>query len=101
MVIISEFRKFLREYKILGLAVAFIMGIAANDLVKSLVDNIIMPLASPLLPGGNWETAKWIIGPFELGVGPFIAAVIQFCIIAFVVFAIVSNFRSIEKRKVG
>ncbi|MBD3389487.1 large conductance mechanosensitive channel protein MscL [Candidatus Micrarchaeota archaeon] len=101
MKMVSEFRKFLREYRVLGLAVAFIMGIASNDLVESFVDNMIMPIASPLLPGKSWESAKWVLGPFELGLGPFIAAVIQFCIIAFVVFLVVSNIRKIEKRKAG
>jgi large-conductance mechanosensitive channel len=42
--LIAEFKEFLEVYKVTGLAVAFIMGVAATALVKSLVDNIIMPL---------------------------------------------------------
>lgn len=85
----QEFKEFLAEYKVVGLAVAFIMGMAVNDLVKSLVDNIIMPLISPLLPAGGWRTAVIALGPFDIGVGPFVAALINFIIIALVIFLIV------------
>ncbi len=87
--LISEFRDFLKEYKVIGLAVAFIMAFAANTLVKSLVDSIIMPLVNPLIPGGEWQTAVWAIGPFAIGWGPFLAALINFIILAFSVFLIV------------
>ncbi|MBS1267234.1 MAG: Large-conductance mechanosensitive channel [Candidatus Woesearchaeota archaeon] len=63
----DEFLEFLKEYKVIGLAIAFIIGAAATALVKSLVDNIIMPLITPLIPGGNWKTAKLVLGPVSLG----------------------------------
>ncbi len=40
----EDFRAFLKEYKVLTVAVAFVMGAAVNDLVKSFVNNIFMPL---------------------------------------------------------
>lgn len=86
--LIAEFKDFLQEYKVTGLAVAFIIGIAATTLVQSLVNNIVMPIISPLIPGGNWETAVWTIGPVALGWGPFLSAFINFVIIAWVVFLI-------------
>lgn len=86
--VMEEFRAFLEEYKITGLAVAFIIGSAASTFVKSSVDNIIMPLVTPFIPGGGWETAKLVLGPFVIGWGPFLAAAINFTIIAFVVFLI-------------
>jgi large conductance mechanosensitive channel len=88
MGIVKEFKDFLNEYKVVGLAVAFIIGAAVNDLVKSLVQNIIMPLVNPLLPAGGWETATIAIGPFVISWGPFLSALINFTILAFVVFMI-------------
>lgn len=88
MKILIEFKDFLREYKVIGLAVAVIIGLAANNLVKVLVDNIVMPLVTPFIPGGAWETAKWSFGPFVLGWGPALSAIINFLIIALVVFLI-------------
>jgi len=97
MGILSEFSDFLKEYKVVGLAVAFIMGAAVNDLVKSLVNNIIMPLIEPLLPAGGWQTATAAIGPFSFGWGAFLAAFINFVIIALVVFMIAKKVLGEEK----
>ncbi len=88
MKLITEFKEFLNEYKVTGLAVAFIIGAAATTLVKSLVDNIIMPLITPFVPGGAWQTATFSLGPVIISWGAFLAAVINFVIIAFVVFLI-------------
>lgn len=88
MKLLLEFKDFLREYKVMGLAVAFIMGAAATALVQSLVANIIMPLVTPFIPGGAWQSATLAVGPVVLGVGAFAAAVINFVILAAVVFFI-------------
>ncbi len=97
MGIISEFKEFLEEYKVVGVAVAFIMAAAATSLVKSLVDNVIMPLIAPVLPGGDWQTAILIAGPFKFGSGAFLAALINFVVIAFVVFLIAKMVLKEEK----
>lgn len=88
---INEFKDFIKEYKVIGLAVAFVMGLAVNDLVKSLVNDIVMPLIAPLMPSGTWQTATLMIGPVILGIGPFLAALINFLIMAFVIFFIVKK----------
>ncbi len=88
MGIIKEFQGFLQEYKVLGLAVAFIMAAAVNDVVKSLVDNVIMPVVNVLLPEGQWQTATLAIGPIQIVWGAFLAALLNFLIIAFVIFMI-------------
>ncbi len=89
MGIVSEFREFLQEYKVMGLAVAFMMAAATTALVQSLVANIVMPVISPLLSAtGDWQTAVVALGPFKFGLGAFLAACINFVIIAFVIFLI-------------
>jgi len=97
MKLVSEFREFLQEYKVVGVAVAFIMATATTALVKSLVDNIIMPLLSPLLPGGDWQTAILVAGPFKIGSGPFLSALVNFVILALVVFIIAKAVLKEEK----
>lgn len=82
---VKEFKEFLKEYKVIGLAIAFVIGIAATTLVKSLVDNIVMPLITPFIPNGAWEQAKLVLGPFVIGWGPFLSALINFIIIALAV----------------
>ena len=91
MGIVKEFVDFLKEYKVIGLAIAFIIGVAIKDLVSSLVDNIIMPIVTFFIPEGAWETAELVIGPIVIKWGAFLGEVINFVIIAFVVFMIVTN----------
>lgn len=86
--VLKEFMDFIKEYKVVGLAIAFVMGVAATTLIKSLVDNIVMPIITSFIPGGVWQTAVWHIGPIALGWGAFLGALINFLIIAWVVFMV-------------
>ena len=97
MSIIAEFLEFLKEYKVVALAVAFIIGVAATALVKSFVDNLIMPLVGALTPTGDWKEAILSIGPVNLGIGPFAAECINFIIVALVVFMIAKFVMKEEK----
>ncbi|HZD42444.1 MAG TPA: MscL family protein [Methanomicrobiales archaeon] len=101
MGLMQDFYEFLMEYKVVALAIAFIMGVAANQLIKSLVDNIIMPLINPILAsaGTQWQTATLAVGPFVFGWGPFLSDVIYFIIIAFVIFLIAKVVLKQEKVK--
>jgi len=101
MGVVSEFKDFLKEYKVMGLAVAFIIGTALTSLTKSLVDNVIMPIIGVLLPNGNWQTATIGIGPVQVGWGAFTSALINFIIIAFVVFIMVKFIASPPKLDVA
>ena len=97
MSLLKEFKEFLEEYKVMGIAVGIVMGLATVALVNSLVSNIIMPIIAPLIPGGGWETATLVLGPVILSWGAFLAALINFVIIAFVVFLIAKKFMKEEK----
>ena len=97
MGLIGEFKEFLYEYKVIPLAIALIMGIASTAFIKSFVDNIIMPIITPFIPGGAWRTATIDIGPIVLGWGAFLGELINFIIIAFVVFMIAKKVLKEEK----
>lgn len=92
-----EFKEFIKEYKVLPLAIAFVIGAAATTLVKSIVDNIVMPLITPFVPGGAWQSAVWNIGPIVIGWGAFLSTLINFLIIAWVVFLIAKYFFKEER----
>ena len=98
---VKDFLAFLKEYNIVGVALAFVLGTASNTLVKSLVDNIIMPLFDPLLTGAAWREAVLEVGPFSLKWGAFLADSLQFIILAFVIFIVVRKLlkSSIELKK--
>lgn len=88
---------FLYEYKVIGLAVAFIIGVAATALIKSLVDNILMPIITFFIPGGAWQEATLVLGSIIIAWGKFLADLIYFIIVAFIVFIIAKKVLKEEK----
>ena len=94
---IQEFKEFLNEYKVVPLAIAFIMGVAATALVQSLVNNVIMPIVTPFIPGGAWQEATLALGPIVIKWGAFVAALINFLILAWAVFIIAKMVLKEEK----
>jgi large conductance mechanosensitive channel len=86
---IQEFTEFLMKYQVIGLAVAVIIGAAASKMVTAMVADIIMPIIAVLTPGGDWKTSVLQVGPIKFMIGDFIGAIIDFVIVAIVIFLIV------------
>lgn len=82
----NEFLEFLKQYGVIGLAIAVIIGGKLNALVGSLVDGILMPFITFFIPGGSWRSATLDLGPFHFLLGPFFGALIDFLIVALIVF---------------
>ncbi len=86
----NEFKDFLKTYKVLGLAIAFIMGVYLGGLVQSLVADLLLPAIGLAIPGlGDLKTLTSTVGTQIFGVGNFLVALITFIIVAFVIFLIV------------
>lgn len=83
----GEFIEFLSKYKVMGLAVAFILAIYLGDLVKALVADFVMPIISLALPNVSdlKNYSPELMGKV-FGVGDFLVALITFIIVAFVIF---------------
>lgn len=84
----AEFLKFLKEYGVIGLAIAVIIGGKAGELVKAVVDGVLMPFVNPILSsaGGDWQTATLDLGPFHFAIGAVLSALINFLVVAWLVF---------------
>jgi large conductance mechanosensitive channel len=87
----QEFNDFMTKYGVIGLAVAFVMGLAITKLVSALVADLIMPIIGAVIPGGDWRAATISIGNIKFLVGDFTGALLDFIIIALVIFLIVKN----------
>ncbi len=86
----NEFMDFLSKYKVMGLAVAFIMGVYLGKLVESLVKDLIMPIIGLAMPGlEDLASFQSKIGQQVFGIGAFLVALITFIIVAFVIFILV------------
>lgn len=82
----DEFIEFINKYGVIGLAIGFIIGSASKDLVNALVADILMPVILFFVPGGTWREATVTIGPVVLALGHFIGALLDYLIIALIVF---------------
>src|SRR5580765_1078034 len=83
---LKEFLEFLKEYGVVGLAIAVVIGGKLNALVGSLVDNLIMPLVGIVVPGGDWRALGVTIAGSKFGIGAFLGSLLDFSIVAVMVF---------------
>ena len=99
---LKDFKEFLLKQNALALAIGVIIGASIGKVVSSIADNVINPIIGELLPGGDWRSAKIVLsrGVDALGqptvnaisYGTLIGALVDFVIIAFVIFLIARNF---------
>jgi large conductance mechanosensitive channel len=82
---LRDFKSFLLKQNVIALAIAVIIGAALGAVVKSMVDDLIMPIVGVMTPSGNWQAATLHLGPAELLVGRFAAAVLNFIIVGLVI----------------
>ncbi len=84
---LKGFLNFVREQGVVGLAVGFLLGGAVSKFVTALVTDIINPILAPVLgAAGNFRDAVLYLGPVQLLWGDFLAQMIDFSVIAGIVY---------------
>jgi large conductance mechanosensitive channel len=106
--IFGEFREFIARGNVIDLAVGVIVGAAFNDIVRGLVDNVVMPPIGLLLSGIDFAHLQWVLRPDDpatkanelvaIQYGLFINTLIKFMIVAWVVFLLVKGVNAIRRR---
>ncbi len=98
----AEFIEFIGKAGVIGLAVGFIMGTYIGKVVSALVQDIIMPIPGALLAGGDWRKAVFTL-PIGQGmnfaVGDFVGVIVDFLIVAVVVFFIARHAAKVMEKK--
>jgi len=100
MGMLSEFKEFAMKGNVVDLAVAVVIGGAFGKIISSLIDDVITPLLlKPALEAANLEKIQdlTILGGVKYGM--FLSAVINFIIIAFVLFLIIKGMNAAKKKK--
>ncbi|MCR6638309.1 MAG: large-conductance mechanosensitive channel protein MscL [Sporocytophaga sp.] len=100
----KEFKEFILRGNVIDLAVGVIIGAAFGDVVKSLVDDVIMPPIGLLIKGINFKDLKLVIGgetsnPVTFNYGNFLQHVLTFIIIAAAIFLMVKLVNMLYKKK--
>jgi large conductance mechanosensitive channel len=86
---VDEFKAFAMKGNVIDLAVAVVIGAAFGKIVSALVDNVIMPLIGLLLGGVDFSNLVYKVGDATVQYGMFIQAIVDFLIIALVIFMVV------------
>ncbi len=95
---LKEFRDFIARGNVIDLAVAVILGVAFGAIVTSLVNDIIMPLIGIVIGGVSFTSLMVQVGTAQVKYGNFIQALVNFLIIAFVIFLIVRSINKLQER---
>ncbi len=106
MSIVSEFKEFAVKGNMVDLAVGVIIGVAFGKIVASLVENVLMPPIGMLLGGMDFSsmaiTLKAGVGdvkPVMLKYGLFMNSMVDFLIIAFVLFMVIKGINAMKRKK--
>ena len=100
---IKEFKEFISRGNVMDMAVGVIIGGAFTAIVTSLVNDILMPVLSLITGGLDFTSLCIVLGEGEnaatLNYGAFIAAIINFLLIAFVIFLLVKMINNFSRKK--
>lgn len=94
----KEFKAFAMKGNVMDLAVGVIIGGAFGKIISALVDNVLMPFIGILLQGVNFQNLSVKVGEAEIKYGLFITAVIDFLIIALVLFVFIKAMNNMKKK---
>ncbi len=96
---IEEFKGFAMRGNVVDLAIAVVIGGAFGNIVSSLVNNIITPVIGLLLGGMDFTGFAVKVGDASITYGKFIQSVIDFVIVAFVIFLVVKGMNNMKKKE--
>jgi large conductance mechanosensitive channel len=105
---LREFREFIARGNVIDLAVGVIIGAAFGKIVTSLVEQVVMPPIGLLLGRVDFSEFKWVLqkadpahklGEVSIGYGAFINTVIQFLIVAFVIFLMIKLLATVRRQE--
>ena len=100
--LLQEFVDFLQKFGVIGLAIAFVIGQASSKLITALVTDIVTPFIGLAMPEtGDLKAMAFTVGNSTFSYGDLIANVIDFLIIAFVIFVLykqLSRFKLVEDK---
>lgn len=96
---IGEFKTFAMKGNVMDLAIAVVIGAAFGKIVSSLVANIITPIIGVILGGINFTGLVLKVGEAEITYGVFIQSIVDFVIVALVIFMVVKAFARLQKKE--
>lgn len=92
----EDFLRFIKSYGVIGVAIGIVMGQAVAKVITVIVEGLVMPILEVLLPGNKWQEAVLHLWRINIKIGLIIAGLIDFFIIAAVVFFLVEYILKVD-----
>ncbi len=109
---LKEFKEFALKGNLIDIAVGFVMGAAFGKVSSAFTEGIVSPLIGQLIGGVDFSSMKWVITPAQIGAdgaetvaevavryGAFVNTLIDFLIVAFVMFLVIKGINSAKKKE--
>jgi large conductance mechanosensitive channel len=96
--VLKEFKTFIMRGSVMDLAVGVIIGVAFGKIISSLVTDIIMPLIGLIIGGIDFSGLAFTLGSAKITYGNFIGNLIDFILIALVVFLMIKGINNLQKK---
>jgi len=96
--VLQRYKAFLFRGNLLDLAVAFILGVAFSAVVTAFTDGIIMALIAAIVGQPSFDAVIWHVGNGEILVGEFLTALVNFLLVATVLFFLVEAASRFQRR---
>ena len=96
---VEDFKAFALKGNVVDLAIAVVIGAAFGKIVTALVDNIITPIVGMLLGGVDFSDLAITVGEANIQYGAFIQAIIDFAIVALVLFVVIKAMAKLQAKE--
>ncbi len=96
---LKEFKDFAMRGNVMDLAVAVIIGGAFGKIIASLVNDVLMPLIGLVLGGLDFSSLSFTVKDAVINYGLFIQSIVDFTIVAFVIFMLVRTMNNLKKKE--
>ena len=96
---VEDFKAFALKGNVVDLAIAVVIGAAFGKIVTALVENIITPIIGILLNGVDFSGLAITVGEAQITYGQFIQAIIDFTIVALVLFVVIKAMKKLQDKE--
>ncbi|MBU0930161.1 MAG: MscL family protein [Nanoarchaeota archaeon] len=101
MAVLKDFKDFLKEYRIIGISIGFIVAIAASNFIQSFVNDVFLPILRPLISNTSikWEEIILPIGSINIRLGSFLSTSFNLIIILLVLYLFIAKILKWKPKK--
>lgn len=100
MVFFKNFKKFIKEYRIIGVSIGFVVAIAASNFLQSVINDIFLPILRPFVSSSvMWEDMVFSIGSINIRIGSFLSKFLNLITILLILYLLIVKLMKWKPKK--